>query len=132
MPSLHLSRCITGAPMLPSITPTSPSRAPDNSSPRPLAKLISRHYISLMAEFDYQAPAELYIGHARRRSGRPLKYLRFDSTSEAISYAMESLSAEEFAGAAIETEHLRLTSSEILSVYEAADFPGRNERAPRI
>jgi hypothetical protein len=76
-----------------------------------------------MATFDFQSPADLYVGHRRGRRNQSLRYLRFQSAAEAISYAIEWLTPDELAGAAIETGDVRLVGSAIRSVYDAAEFP---------
>jgi hypothetical protein len=76
-----------------------------------------------MTDFDLQAPAELYVGHGRGRRNQSLRYLRFQSGAEAIKHAVEALTADELAGAAIESGEVRLMGSAIRRLYDAAEFP---------
>jgi hypothetical protein len=85
-----------------------------------------------MASFDYGAEAELFPGAARPSRRQPVGYRRFASAAEALRFAMEELSPEALAGAALEVGDERFDSRGMRQLYEAADYPlARRERADR-
>lgn len=75
-----------------------------------------------MTRIDYSAPAELFPGRNARVS-RPIKYKRFNSTAEAIRYAVEDMPAALLRGAYLELEGQRLDGIQILNIYNAETFP---------
>jgi hypothetical protein len=85
-----------------------------------------------MAAFDYGAEAELFPGTARPSRRQPVRYRRFASVAEALRFAMEELSPEVLAGAALEVGDQRFDSRGMRQLYEAADYPlARREREDR-
>ena len=70
---------------------------------------------------DYLAEAELF---AVQRHGRKqaLFYQRFDSTAEAMRFAMEDMPGDT-SNIVLETESLRLDARAITGAYEAETFP---------
>jgi hypothetical protein len=72
-----------------------------------------------MSEFDYTAPAELYVSHGR--SG--LRYRRFPKAAEAVRYAIEKLSADVLTGASLEVNDKRYHCQEIRALYESNTYP---------
>ena len=85
-----------------------------------------------MASFDYGAEAELFPGAARPSRRQPVGYRRFASAAEALRFAMEELSPEALAGAALEVGDERFDSRGMRQLYEAADYPlARREREDR-
>jgi hypothetical protein len=76
-----------------------------------------------MAPFDYSIEAELFSGFARAFRRQPVGYRRFASAAEAIRFAMEELSVESLAGAALEVGEQRLDSHGIRRLYEASNYP---------
>jgi hypothetical protein len=73
--------------------------------------------------FDYDAPAELFT--SRRAKGSRAKYRRFETSAEAVRFAMEELPALRTLGAWMQVGDERFNGDEIQRLYEAADFPLR-------
>jgi hypothetical protein len=85
-----------------------------------------------MASFDYGAEAELFPGVGRSSRRQPVGYRRFASAAEALRFAMEELSPEALAGAALEVGDERFDSRGMRQLYEATDYPlARRERKDR-
>jgi hypothetical protein len=85
-----------------------------------------------MAPFDYSMEAELYSGFARAFRRQTVDYRRFASAAEAIRFAMEELSAQSLAGAALEVGDQRFDSHGIRRLYEDSSYPlARRERKAR-
>jgi hypothetical protein len=66
-----------------------------------------------MAEFDYNALAELF----------PAGCKRFAKAAQAIRFAMEDLPRTSLAGAFLEVNELRYGSDDIRRLYENAEYP---------
>jgi len=76
-----------------------------------------------MDQFDYMKPAELFHP-TRRGKNSPLTFYRFDTSAEAIKFAVEELSEIMFFGAVIEqSEGERLDRSKIGDLYRSSAFP---------
>ena len=75
-----------------------------------------------MAEFDYDAAAELF---PRRRLPRrePFGYKRFAQAAEAIRFAIEDLPRECLVGAFLEVDERRYGSDDIRRLYDSVDYP---------
>jgi len=85
-----------------------------------------------MGSFDYGVEAELFAGVGRPSRHQPVGYRRFASAAEALRFAMEELSPEALAGAALEVGDERFDSRGMRQLYEAADYPlARRERQER-
>ena len=85
-----------------------------------------------MAPFDYSAEAELFAGVGRPSRHQPVGYRRFASAAEALRFAMEQLSPEALAGAALEVGDERFDSRGMRQLYDAVDYPlARRERQDR-
>ncbi len=76
-----------------------------------------------MAEFDYNASAELFGTRKRAPRRQPLGYKRFTHAAQAIRFAMEETSAELLAGACLEVDEQRFNSDGIRRLYESAKYP---------
>ena len=74
-----------------------------------------------MSSFDYNAAAELFP--AKVRTGRRIRYRRFDTAAEAIRFAIEELPAPLLAGAHLQVEDQRFAGEEIRELYESAAYP---------
>ena len=68
------------------------------------------------------APAELFVATHRSKRGS-LRYHRFDTSAEAIKFAIESLTAEELHGAVMEVAEARFDRDEIARLYGNLNFP---------
>ena len=74
-----------------------------------------------MSSFDYNAAAELFP--AKVRTGRRIRYWRFDTAAEAIRFAIEELPAPLLAGAHLQVEDERFAGEEIRELYESVAYP---------
>ena len=75
-----------------------------------------------MSAIDFNAPAELFMSATLRR-GRPVRYRRFDTASEAIRFAVEELPENESRAAVIEVDEVRYEGAAIRALYEALPAP---------
>jgi hypothetical protein len=73
--------------------------------------------------FNYDAPAELFM--SRRARGSRAKYRRFETSAEAIRYAMEELPSLRALGAWMQVGDERFNGDEIQRLYESGDYPLR-------
>ena len=77
-----------------------------------------------MPDFDYKAPAELFVGTGRGTArGNPMKYSRFTTSAEAIKHAVETLGANALAGAALVVGEDRYEGAQIQALYDSTSFP---------
>jgi hypothetical protein len=76
-----------------------------------------------MAEFDYNAAAELFPRRRRIARRQPLAYKRFAQAAHAIRFAMEDLEPELLIGAFLEVDEQRYGSDDIRRLYESAEYP---------
>lgn len=76
-----------------------------------------------MAQFDFTQPAELF--HPLRKGRHsPLAFHRFDTSAEAVKFAVEELTAVMFLGAVLEVaEGERFDSTLIQALYDCVAFP---------
>jgi hypothetical protein len=75
-----------------------------------------------MAEFDYDAPAELYSSRNPSRRA-PVGYTRFATAAEAIRFAMEELPPERLGGASLEVDDERFDGAGIRTLYASDAYP---------
>ena len=83
-----------------------------------------------MAQFDYNAAAELFPTRKRIPRRQPLGYRRFSQAAHAIRFAMEDLPPELLVGAFLEVDERRYSSEDIRRLYESPQYP-LNRRAAR-
>ena len=76
-----------------------------------------------MAEFDYNAVAELFPNRGRLRQRRSLGYKRFAEAADAIRFAMEDMPRACLVGAFLEVNERRYGSDDIRRLYESGDYP---------
>jgi hypothetical protein len=76
-----------------------------------------------MAEFDYNAEAELFGTRKRMARRQPLGYRRFAQAAQAIRFAIEDLPAELLIGAFLEVDEERYNSDGIRRLYQSAEYP---------
>jgi hypothetical protein len=76
-----------------------------------------------MAEFDYEAAAELFPTRRRQSGRQAFAYKRFAQAAEAIRFAIEDLPSECLLGAFLEVDEQRYGNSEIRRLYESAEYP---------
>jgi hypothetical protein len=75
-----------------------------------------------LSGFDYKAPAELYPSRSRRVRG-PFSYKRFNTSAEALRFAMEQMPEGALLGATLEVNEQRFTEAEMRALYESPAFP---------
>jgi hypothetical protein len=83
-----------------------------------------------MAEFDYNAAAELYSTRKRIPRRQPIGYRRFAQAAQAIRFAIEDLPHELLIGAFLEVEEQRYNSDEIRRLYDRTDYPLARRNIP--
>ena len=77
-----------------------------------------------MGDFDYTAPAELFVGKGRGSArGSPMTYKRFSTSAEAIKYAVETLDALSLASAALVVGEDRYEGAQIRELYGDTRYP---------
>ena len=93
-----------------------------------IRRLLRRILISIlepcaMAEFDYNAAAELYSTRRRMPRRQPLGYRLFAQAADAIRFAIEDLEPELLLGAYLEVGEERFDSGGIRQLYDSAEYP---------
>ncbi len=76
-----------------------------------------------MADFDYNAAAELFPTRRRVSRREPFGYRRFAHAAEAIRFAMEDMPPECLVGACLEIDEQRYGSADIRRLYESEEYP---------
>jgi hypothetical protein len=76
-----------------------------------------------IAEFDYNAAAELFPTRRRIPRRQPLGYKRFAQAAHAVRFAIEDLPPELLIGAFLEVDEHRYSSDDIRRLYESAEYP---------
>lgn len=75
-----------------------------------------------MSSFDYNAPAELFVNNGGRRQ-RSMTCKRFDRAADALRHVGEELAKSNAGSAVIEVDETRYRYPEILSLYQASEYP---------
>jgi hypothetical protein len=76
-----------------------------------------------MAEFNYNAAAELFPTRRRLPRRQAFGYKRFEQAAQAIRFAMENLPPECLVGAFLEVDEQRYGNDDIRRLYECAEYP---------
>lgn len=76
-----------------------------------------------MAEFDYDAAAELFSTRRGLPRRQPFGYKRFARAALAIRFAMEDLPEGSLVGAFLEVDEQRFGSDGIRRLYDSAEYP---------
>ena len=76
-----------------------------------------------MADFDYNALAELFPNRGRMRQRQSFGYKRFAKAAQAIRFAMEDMPPACLVGAFLEVNEQRYGSDDIRRLYESTDYP---------
>lgn len=80
-------------------------------------------------EFDYSAPAELYITQRKARGRSFMDFRRFDTAANAIRFSIEELPAARLIGSLLEVDEHRYQHTEIRDLYESERYPLKREPA---
>jgi len=72
-----------------------------------------------MAQFDYTASAELFIGAGRTG----LRYRRFAYAADAIRFAIEKLPANALASTRLDVEAKQYDGKQIRALYDSERYP---------
>lgn len=73
--------------------------------------------------FDFNAPADVFIGGGRIGRRVAMSYRRFATTAEAVRFAIELQSSKKLPLTVVEADEGRLGAAEIRSLYDSADYP---------
>jgi hypothetical protein len=76
-----------------------------------------------IADFDYNAEAELFPTRKRAARRQPMQYRRFARAKEAIRFAIEELPSDLLIGAYLEVEEHRYNGEQIRKLYESDSYP---------
>jgi hypothetical protein len=76
-----------------------------------------------MAEFDYDAAAELFPTRRRSVGRQSFGYKRFAQAAQAIRFAIEDLPPECLVGAFLEVDEERYGSDDIRRLYQSVEYP---------
>jgi hypothetical protein len=79
--------------------------------------------VKVMAEFNYNALAELFPNRGRMSRRQSFGYKRFPKAAQAIRFAMEDMPRASLVGAFLEVNEQRYGSDDIRRLYESADYP---------
>lgn len=79
--------------------------------------------MSVMENFDFNEPADVFVGGGRHGKRQPMSYRRFSTGAEAIRFAIELQSADKLVATVVEAEDARFTAAEIRDLYDSADYP---------
>jgi hypothetical protein len=74
-------------------------------------------------EFDYSAPAELFMASAKYGRKPPVGYRRFESAAEALRFAVEELPASLLVGTVLEVSEIRFDHQGIQVLYQRDGYP---------
>jgi hypothetical protein len=74
-------------------------------------------------EFDYDAPAEMFMTRAKFGGKSPIAYRRFETAAEALRYAIEEVPTPLLIGAILEVKEQRYDHRGIRQLYDRAAYP---------
>jgi hypothetical protein len=76
-----------------------------------------------MGNFDYDAPAEIYITRGWGSKQSPVTYRRFARSADAIRFAIEEATQPMQRGIAMEVGDERFELAQILDLYASEQYP---------
>jgi hypothetical protein len=74
-------------------------------------------------EFDYSAPAELFVASAKHGRKPPVGYRRFESAAAALRFAIEELPPPLLVGTVLEVSEDRFDHQGIVALYKRDTYP---------
>jgi hypothetical protein len=74
-------------------------------------------------DFDYSAPAEMFMTHARSARRHTTTYRRFPTAAEAIRFAVEEIPPPLLVGAVMEVREERFDHKGIRELYAQDGYP---------
>ena len=74
-------------------------------------------------DFDYSAPAELFMASAKFGRKPPVGYRRFGSAAEALKFAVEELPTPLLVGTVLEVSEDRFDHQGIQALYQRDGYP---------
>jgi hypothetical protein len=86
-------------------------------------KMVGSVYISTMADFNFNEPADLFVGGSIRNRRAPMTFRRFAIGAEAVRYAIEMQPEANLVASVVEAEENRFVGAEIRRLYESEDYP---------
>ena len=76
-----------------------------------------------MEHFNFNRPADVFVGGGRLGKRSRMAYRRFSSGAEAIRFASELQSADRLTATVVEVDEVRFGAAEIRNLYASADYP---------
>jgi hypothetical protein len=83
-----------------------------------------------MTHFDYQAPADLYLG-SDRQTAAAQGPRAFRTTAQALRFALEEAAPVSLKGASLEIGDVRYSKADMAALYRSADYPLPRKRPQR-
>lgn len=78
--------------------------------------------MELIGKFAFEAPAEIYSSSGSRAGKGPMNYRRFQSSAEAIRFAVEELAQILQRGTVMEVGDDRFEFADIRALYDSEDY----------
>ena len=75
-----------------------------------------------MADFDYDATAELYPSRRYAKTSRQ-QYRRFRTAAAAVQFLIEEMPGSSLSGSFLEVDERRFEGAEIRALYDAEAYP---------
>ena len=76
-----------------------------------------------MANFDYDAPADVYMTHPCGANPKPITYRRFEHSAQAIRFVVKDLTPPKQRGTVMEVGDQRFEFEQILELYSSEQYP---------
>ena len=80
-------------------------------------------HMNQMEQFNYNEPADVFVGGNRFSKRNAMAYRRFPTGAEAIRFAIELQSADKLVATVVEIDEVRFGAAEIRSLYDSVDYP---------
>ena len=79
--------------------------------------------MEFMENFDFNAPADVFVGGGRINRRKAMSYRRFQTGAEAIRFAIELQAADKLVATVVEIDETRFAAEEIRTLYDSAEYP---------